>query len=696
MANKQTIQFIKVKINNLDCFVPKGLTILQACEFLGIEIPRFCYHKELLIAGNCRMCLVELHKSPKPQASCAMEILPNMVVYTNSPLVRKARENVLEFLLLNHPLDCPICDQGGECDLQDQSMLFGSDKSRFYKYKRSVEDKNCGPLIKTIMTRCIHCTRCVRFLQNVSGTPLLGTTNRGTNTEIGTYIKKNIKFELSGNLIDLCPVGALTSKPYAYQGRSWELKKKYGIDLFDGLGSNTLINIRGNKIMRILPRYNYDINNEWISDKGRYFFDGVDVNRIVNFEFSKKTGITLKKKNWFYFLKQYVDLLDKNPDSTLTVVGKHVSGETIHIHKEFLRQEYGHSYKFMHETNIQSLNSNFLTPYYFKDKLNDFSNFDMCLLINTNLRVENPILNSHLRKRYLQGNFKVYHLGVNYENNFPITHIGFSIKILLQILEGRHPICSALLQSKNPLIIGNNDMFCQKNHKLNLFLLTILKQKLQKFFKNWDSLNNLHNYANSMMNFNLGLNKKVNLKKETTLFLLETDNINIKMLEKTLNTTFKLVVYIGAHGTTSAYQADVVIPVNSITEESGTYVNTENRVQIHEKVLQNEYKNVRSLWACTNVYMRQSRFITNFMFYKTRKELVQSFYKKYGLTRNYKYNSSIFDRKSFFTAKYNPKAINNLFYQQIENFYLNDPITKNSVVMGQSSLNLRNKKNFLN
>jgi len=259
---------------------PRGATILQACSVAGIEIPRFCYHERLSIAGNCRMCLVEVEKSAKPVASCAMPIMENMRILTNTPLVKKAREGVMEFLLVNHPLDCPICDQGGECDLQDQAMVYGSDRGRFQEYKRSVEDKNIGPLVKTIMTRCIHCTRCVRFATEIAGVQDLGTTGRGRDTEIGTYIQKTFNSELSGNVIDLCPVGALTSKPYAFTARSWELKSTESIDVLDSLGSNIRIDVRGSEIMRILPRLHDAVNEEWISDKTRFAYDGLKRQRL--------------------------------------------------------------------------------------------------------------------------------------------------------------------------------------------------------------------------------------------------------------------------------------------------------------------------------------------------------------------------------------------------------------------------------
>ena len=297
-----SINKINLTIDGLDVEVAEGSSVLQACEVLGLEIPRFCFHERLLIAGNCRMCLVEIEKSPKPQASCAIPVMPGMKVFTNTPLVKKAREGVLEFLLLNHPLDCPICDQGGECDLQDQAMIYGSDRSRFMEKKRGVEDKNLGPLIKTIMTRCIHCTRCVRFATEVAGVEVLGTTARGIDTEIGTYVEKMFKSELSGNVIDLCPVGALTSKPYAFTSRPWELRVTESIDTLDSVGSNIRIDARGTEIMRIVPRLNEDINEEWISDKTRFAYDGLKRQRLTQ-PLIRKDG-KLTPVDWleaFYF-----------------------------------------------------------------------------------------------------------------------------------------------------------------------------------------------------------------------------------------------------------------------------------------------------------------------------------------------------------------------------------------------------------
>ena len=329
-----SINKINLTIDGLDVEVAEGSSVLQACEVLGLEIPRFCFHERLLIAGNCRMCLVEIEKSPKPQASCAIPVMPGMKVFTNTPLVKKAREGVLEFPLLNHPLDCPICDQGGECDLQDQAMIYGSDRSRFMEKKRGVEDKNLGPLIKTIMTRCIHCTRCVRFATEVAGVEVLGTTARGIDTEIGTYVEKMFKSELSGNVIDLCPVGALTSKPYAFTSRPWELRVTESIDTLDSVGSNIRIDARGTEIMRIVPRLNEDINEEWISDKTRFAYDGLKRQRLTQ-PLIRKDG-KLTPVDWleaFTFIAKKLKTVDNQ--NIAGVLGGSVDVETAFALKEF-------------------------------------------------------------------------------------------------------------------------------------------------------------------------------------------------------------------------------------------------------------------------------------------------------------------------------------------------------------------------
>jgi NADH dehydrogenase (ubiquinone) Fe-S protein 1 len=457
----------KVFVNDVEVLVKRGSTALQACEAVGIEIPRFCYHERLSIAGNCRMCLVEVEKTPKPVASCAMPLMDGMKIYTDTPLVKKAREAVLEFLLLNHPLDCPICDQGGECDLQDQAIVFGSDRSRFYETKRSVEDKNCGPLVKTIMTRCIHCTRCVRFSTEIAGVEDLGTTGRGEDTEIGTYVGKALESELSGNVIDLCPVGALTSKPYAFTSRPWEIRNTNSIDISDGVGSNTRIDFRGTEILRVLPRFNEEVNEEWISDKARFMYDGLKRQRIGS-AYQKKNG-QITATSWRSSLNKISSLLSNtDPSKVSFTAGGATNTATLVIMRDFLNK--------LGVSNCNYSTTNSWTPDLSKDYLlngtiSDIENSDVCLIVNSNPRAEATLLNARLRKRYLQGGFEVAYVGPHTDLTFPCTHIGTSLVSLEQIAEGKHIFCQTMANAENPMILigessGGNKIISDSNRSL--------------------------------------------------------------------------------------------------------------------------------------------------------------------------------------------------------------------------------------
>lgn len=690
---------IKIYINKRQYLVPKDLTILQACESVGIEIPRFCYHKELLIAGNCRMCLVELEKSPKPVASCAMQIMPNMVIYTNTPLVKKARESVLEFLLLNHPLDCPICDQAGECDLQDQSLLFGSDRGRFFHFKRTVEDKNCGPLIKTIMTRCIHCTRCVRFISEVAGLDVLGTTNRGNKTEIGTYIQKNINSELSGNLIDLCPVGALTSKPYAFRGRAWELKNQNTVDILDGLGSNTITQTRGKDVMRILPGINHQINKEWISDKVRFSFDSSLVQRIQRGFFN---GVSPLVREWRNIMIRVdlaiLDFLKKDNDfNVFGVYGKLENLENIFALKNLVRHYGDHNSQVISETFNQNFNSNYINDYTFTNSLTNFDQNDLCVLIGTNLRNESVVLNSHLRKRYIKGNFEVYHLGTAFPGTFPIHHVGLSIKDLNLIVEGRHGLSKKISQAKNPIFIIGSEIYNHKQADLVSYLIKQLKSQLQiKFGSNWDNFNHLHSFGNSLVHHEFGFTKRLQVKpnKKNIIFLLGTDDFDLNLIKQ--HSENNLVILIGAHGTKNAEEADVVLPMESFDESRNSYLNVERRLQISEKVANTAYP--QPGWALMYIIgdYEATPFKTKNMRFESKQDLYNTIVKSYGLNRNKKYRS-VFSNKKYFLKKYvaNRFNLSYNFNTNVENFYLNDPFTKNSKVMGRAASSLRCTKNFI-
>ena len=395
----------KLKVNNIEVEVEDGLTVLQACEKAGVEIPRFCYHEKLSIAGNCRMCLVEMEKSPKPVASCAMPAAEGMNIKTNTEFVEKARKGVMEFLLANHPLDCPVCDQGGECDLQDQSMFYGVDKSRFKENKRQVPEKNMGPLIKTQMTRCIHCTRCVRFATEIAGVPEIGAIGRGEDMQITTYLEQSMQSELSANVVDLCPVGALTSKPYVFEARPWELKKTESIDVMDAIGSNIRVDTYGWEVKRILPRINEDINEEWISDKTRHACDGLS-NQRLDTPYIKYNG-KFEKASWsevFNIIKSKFKNTDKEKICGLT--GDLVNMETLYIFKEFFNKTLG-SQNIESRDNYSYLNPGKRENYLFNSSINGIEEADFIFLLGTNPRFEATILNARIRKSYLQNKTKI-------------------------------------------------------------------------------------------------------------------------------------------------------------------------------------------------------------------------------------------------------------------------------------------------
>jgi NADH-quinone oxidoreductase chain G len=464
---------IKIQIDNKKVEVPANTTVLKACEIIGIEISRFCYHEKLSIAGNCRMCLVEIEKSPKPVVSCSMPVMPGMQIFTGTPLVKKARENILEFLLLNHPLDCPVCDQGGECDLQDQALLFGSDRSRFYELKRGVEDKKLGGLIKTIMTRCIHCTRCVRFSIEVAGIPVLGTTLRGTSTEIGTYLEKKFTSELSGNVIDLCPVGALTSKPYAFISRPWELKTEDTIDIFDGVGSNIRVDFKEYKIVRVIPRLQEEINGEWISNKTRFFYDGLTSQRI-------RFPEIYKDKKWMRvgwgkaFLEICTHLQNQKPAEIAGICSANSDLETQVSFKNLINSFGSENVGFNKNLNLDTVVINNFKPH---STFSDLDKSDWCLLIGLNPRFEASVLNARLRKRYLEGNFTLGYIGFNTNFTYPIEHLGVNITSL-RTLKVKN-FLNKLKSKQNPLIIIGSNVYKRKDaNQIQVYLnFLILKYK---------------------------------------------------------------------------------------------------------------------------------------------------------------------------------------------------------------------------
>jgi len=568
---------IPIIIDGIKILVKKNLTVLQACNNLNIQIPKFCFQENLKIAGNCRMCLVEIKNSPKPVASCAMPIMANMEIFTNTPLVQKARESVLEFILINHPLDCPICDQASECDLQDQTMIFGNDRSRFFFKKRGVEDKNVGPFIKTIMTRCIHCTRCVRFADEICGNDNFGTTGRGTHTEINFYDKNIFYSEFSGNLIDLCPVGALTSKPYSFKARSWELKKKESVDVLDGIGSNINIDILKNNIIRILPKTNVHINKEWITNKTRFFFDSLKYQRLET-PLLKINNI-FEEISWEEAFKKIKQEINKRDSNLIQgVVGNLTDMESQFLLKKNLNQLGVSNISYLYPNKKENFfNTDVSSNYLFNNTLKSIEESDLCLIINSNVREEGAILNIHLMNRYKKGNFTVAAIGPKLNYTYPVEHLGLTLKVLLDIIQGKHFFCKKLKKAKNPVIIFGSNFFFE--FKGNFF---INKIKKLSFLKN-KNINVLHTQS-SYLNFLEINNKKNNFKQKTTLYYLyntEFKKHNINFLKN--KNTFS--IYQGHHFTLDAQNSNLILPGLTFLEKKGIYLNTEGFIQKNNSVI---------------------------------------------------------------------------------------------------------------
>jgi NADH-quinone oxidoreductase subunit G len=570
-----------ISINGKSHNVPEGITIIQACEIADIEIPRFCYHERLAIAGNCRMCLVEVAGGPpKPVASCAMPVSEGMQVFTDTPMVKKAREGVMEFLLANHPLDCPICDQGGECDLQDQAYQYGSGKSHYHEHKRSVKDKNMGPLVKTQMTRCIHCTRCVRFIEDVAGTVEIGGSGRGEGMEITTYLEENLKSELSGNIIDLCPVGALTSKPYAFKARSWELKKTETIDVMDAVGSNIRIDSRGIEVMRILPRLNEEINEEWISDKTRFCYDGLKYQRLDK-PYVKRDG----KLQAVSFDEAYNAIAEKikslKASEIAALTGQFSAAEEIFALKKLL--EKLEVKNFDCRLSGEKLTTNDHASYLFNTSIAGIENADALLIIGSNPRKDAPILNARIRKRFLSKQLKVAAIGVNAELTYDYKNLGDDVSNLKEILDGKSEFSEILKNAKNPMIILGHDMIARTDGDLILTYAKKIAEKFNAVREDWNGFNFLSKTTGLLNGLECGFVGNSNvaeiLKKsesgEIKMLILHgvDDNIDFAKLEKTF------VVYIGSHGDKGAHVADVILPAAAYSEKNAIYINLEGRAQ---------------------------------------------------------------------------------------------------------------------
>jgi NADH-quinone oxidoreductase subunit G len=570
----------KITINEKEIEFEKGMTVLQACELADVEIPRFCYHEKLSIAGNCRMCLVEMEKSAKPIASCAMPATEGMKIKTNTALVEKARKGVMEFLLANHPLDCPVCDQGGECDLQDQSLYYGVDKSRFLENKRNVKEKYMGPLIKTQMTRCIHCTRCVRFATEVAGVPEIGAIGRGENMEITTYLEKSMESELSANVIDLCPVGALTSKPYAFEARPWELKKTESIDVMDAVGSNIRVDTYNWEVKRILPRLNNKINEEWISDKTRYSCDGLLKQRL-DVPYIKKDN-KLQKSSWDEAISLIINKIQSMQSEEIAGhIGDMINLENALAFKKLFKSLKSNNLEFREKKFY--INPADKSNYIFNSSIKGIEDSDLILLIGTNPRHEATMVNARIRKAFVQKNVPIYSIGNPGELTYSYKIIGNKTDDIKKILNNEHEFSNKLLSAKKPIVIIGESALELKSGK---YIFEEIKNFLIKnnfINKDWNALNVMIQNASTVGLLDLKIlpnhaeNDFIffdNLKnrKFKLLYLLGSDNLDIKK-----NNEF--IIYQGSHGDRGAGIADVILPSATYTEQNGLYENLEGRVQ---------------------------------------------------------------------------------------------------------------------
>jgi len=561
----------KVKVDGVELEVPAGATVLQACELAGKEIPRFCYHERLSIAGNCRMCLVEVKPGPpKPQASCALPATEGQEIRTDSEMVKKAREGVMEFLLINHPLDCPICDQGGECDLQDQSVAYGRGASRYHENKRAVTEKYMGPLIKTTMTRCIHCTRCVRFSEEVAGVDEIGALYRGETMQISTYLEKAAAHELSANVIDLCPVGALTSRPYAFEARPWELKKTLSIDVSDALGSNIRLDSRGREVLRILPRVNDDVNEEWLSDRGRYMVDGLTRRRLDK-PWLRRDG-KLVAATWAQAFEAVAKI---NPGSSVAVIaGDLVDCETMFAAKK-LAGALGSSLLEGRQTGL-AYDTSSLAAVNFNSTLAGIEDADAVLIVGSMIRDEAPLLNTRLRKAVKKG-AKVFVVGPQWDPTYPAMFLGDDLEVL-----GNLPaeLSDAFGAAQKPAIILGGAALGKG--ALGAGLAFAAQFNLVR--EGWNGFNVVHMAASRMGGLMLGYAQVGGIAdlvaaKPKMVISLGADEVDFTRFADSM------IVHIGHHGDKAAHAADVILPAAAFSEKDGTYVNTEGRVQYAEKAV---------------------------------------------------------------------------------------------------------------
>ncbi len=679
----------KLIVDGKEIDVPPEYTLLQACEAAGAEIPRFCFHERLSIAGNCRMCLVELVGSPKPIASCAWGVRDCRPgpqgqppeVKTKSPMVRKAREGVMEFLLINHPLDCPICDQGGECDLQDQSMAYGVDASRYRENKRAVEDKYIGVLVKTVMNRCIHCTRCVRFATEVAGVPELGAIGRGEDMEITTYLEGAMTSELQGNVVDLCPVGALTSKPYAFAARPWELDKTESIDVMDALGSAIRIDSRGREVMRILPRVNDDVNEEWISDKTRHVVDGLRMQRLDQ-PYLREDG-RLRFASWpAAFEAVAAKVKSTHPSRIGAIVGDLAAVEEIFALKDLMTR--------LGAANLDCRqDGSALDPawgrasYLFNATIAGIESSDALLIVGSNPRREAAVLNARIRKRWRAGNFPVGLIGEKIDLTYAYDYLGAGPETLADVAAGRHAFADALKKAERPIVMLGAGAVARPDGAAVAALAAKAAIELGAVKNGWNGFSVLHAAASRVGALDIGFVPgrgglgAAKMAAEGALdlvFLLGADEIEIGP------GTF--VVYLGTHGDRGAHRADVILPGATYPEKSGVYVNTEGRVQMAARAAFPP-GDAREDWA---ILRALSDVLGNKLPYDSLAQLRHALFKAHPHLQRIGQivPGNAADVEKLAALGGTPEKTP--FVSAVEDFYLSNPIARASAIMAECSV----------
>ncbi len=663
------------KVNGKEIEFEAGMTVLQVAEMAGEEIPRFCYHERLSIAGNCRMCLVEVKPGPpKPQASCALPAAEGQEIFTDTPMVQKARKGVMEFLLINHPLDCPICDQGGECDLQDQAMGYGRDETRFEENKRAVEDKYMGPVIKTVMNRCIQCTRCVRFITEVAGVPEIGLISRGEDVEITTYLESACASELSGNVNDLCPVGALTHKPWAFNYRPWELKRTESIDVMDALGSATRIDARGSEVMRVLPRTAEDINEEWLDDKARYACDGLLRQRLDKPYIRDDKG-KLKPATWDEALALVASKLSAaKPDRIGVIAGDLQDAESMKAALDLFRGKLGVQSLDCRQDGAQ-LGGGARGDYLFNATIAGIDEADAILLIGTNPRLEAPVLNARIRRAWVSRGAAVALIGAEADLTYPCEYLGEDAGEIAGLSKAKKGFSEVFKAAKKPMVIVGAGAFARAD---GVAVLAAAAKLAASVGASW---NVLHTAASRIGGLDLGFIPREGGKPAAelvakggadVLFLMGADEID-------LSKSKAFVVYMGTHGDAGAHRADVILPSAAWTEKNGLYVNTEGRVQRADRAVYPKGE-AKEDWA---ILRALSDRLGVTLPYNTHDQLREALYADHPVFAGQGFAPGKADFKPSFASKAAPAA--GPMKSRITDFYMTNPIARASVTMSELS-----------